>query len=247
MGLLDQLREESSSAKSSEQKEKLRLEELQKSYDSIVTPKLEQIWSFLKELEQHLNYLKPEVYVDYEVAGFGTFKNLNQAHYKMEKGRKNILKRIPFRYICDSNDTLHLSIEGNRKLAAVIEELDRIGLKYQCKKQRDANNEVFAGEIEVQASVPVSITFEGVVETASIQLTVKNYDSLTTSKTFLNPEHIDAEFLDQLGLFILRKENSFLKKELSEEEKQQFRKMVKDAEQERVHELKKADGGEPND
>lgn len=244
MGLLDQLREESSSAKSTEQKEKQRQEELQKSYDSNVTPKLEQIWAFLKELEQHLNYLKPEVYADYEVAGFGTFKNLNQAYYKMEKGRKNILKRIPFRYSCDSNDTLQLSIEGNRKLAAIIEELDRIGLKYQCKKQRDADNEVFAGEIEVQASVPVSITFEGIVETASIQIIVKNYDSLTTSKTFLNPEHIDDEFLDQLGRYILRKENNFMKKELSEEEKQQFRKMVKDAEQQREQEFKRLDENE---
>jgi len=159
----------------------------------------------------------------------------------MDKGRKTVLTRIPFRYSCESNETLKLSVEGNRKLAIIIEELDRIGLKYQCKKQRDANNEVFGGEIELKAAIPVSITFEGILETSSIQLTLKNYDSLACSHTFINPEQIDEEFLDQLGLFILRKENNFMKKELTEEEKEIFRNMVSKAEQERADELSHSD------
>jgi len=154
MGLLDQLRQESDSAKNAEQQEK------------------EKLYAYLQELEEHLNYLKPDIRVNYEIPGFGHLYGLLKGGYHLDKGRSEVLKRVPFKFKCSSNDKIKLNVDGNRKLNLITEALDQHGLSYVSRSKHDANNTVYGAEITLETRVPVTIVFTGVIETTvSDQLT----------------------------------------------------------------------------
>jgi hypothetical protein len=182
--------------------------------------------------------------VDYEIPGLGILVGMTQSNYEMDKGRSQVLTRIPFRFECKSEDSLRGKVDGASKTSAVIEELNRAGVKYESKLKRDNDNEVYGSTIEVQGYVRVTITFVGVKETGAIELYIKNYDNLTQVHSLLNPDQINDAFLEELGKFILRQPNQFMKHELSAEQKAQLAEMVKKANDEREKELREAEARE---
>jgi hypothetical protein len=241
MGLLDELRQEAASAKSREQEQRERMQRLREIYATEVNPRIEELYRYLKELEEHLNYLKPDVWVDYELPGFGVVSDLRQGNYSMEKGRKEQVHRVPFSFSCSSEGELKYKVEGEKRVRTVMEELTAAGMRYTTKKIRGDNNDVIGADFIVECSVPVKIMFEGVLETSGITMTIKNYDDLYTHTSYLKPFQVNEEFLDELGKFILRKPNRFLKLDLDEDNLDQIRGMVRTAEQQRQHELELAE------
>ena len=241
MGLLDELRQESESAKNREATEKERARKLKEAYDTEVNPKIEKAYQYLKELEEHLNYLKPDISVDYEFPGFGVLEALKQGEYGMVKGRQEILKQVPFKFLCKSKDNLTFKVEGKKQLHNIMQELDRAGIRFSAKKARGSNNDVIGAEMNVEPVIPVSILFEGVLETSGINLTITNYDHFFSATTFLNPEQVTDEFLDELGKYILRKPNTFLKSTLADEKKIEIQNMVREAEARRLREFREAE------
>lgn len=237
MALLDELRQASEVARNQEQLEKERACHLQEIYDKEVNPKIEMIYNYLKELEGHLNYLKPDIKVDYDISGYGVLEGLRQGSYHMEKGRKEVLKKVQFSFKCESEGELTFSVEGKKKLHTLMEEMDRAGIRYSCKRERGGNNEVIGADIAVESVVPVSIEFKGERETSGIVMTLRNFDDLLWQKSYLNPLQIDDNFLDELGKFIIRKENSFMKMELPSAEKKFFQELVRNARMERQKEM----------
>jgi len=241
MGLLDELRQESESVKDRESAEKERAKKLNEIYDTEVIPKIEMIYRYLQELEEHLNYLKPDIPVDYEMPGFGMMEDLKQCEYGMEKGRREVLKQVPFKFVCKSNGNVNFRVDGVKKLNGIMQELDRAGIRFTCKKIRSGNNDVVGGDLEVVPAIPVTFMFEGDLELSGINLTISNYDNLFTTTTFLKPEQITDEFLDELGKYILRKPSIFLKSTIDDEKRAQIQNMVREAEMRRQKELKDAE------
>ena len=237
MALLDELRQASEIARNREQLEKERTQRLQEIYDKEVNPKIEMIYNYLKELEEHLNYLKPDIRADYKISGYGVLENLKQTAYHMEKGRKEKLKKVQFSFRCESEEELTFTVEGKKQLHAIMEEMDRAGIRYGCKRERGGNNEVVGADISVESIVPVSFEFKGEYETSGIVMTIRNYDDLICQKSYLNPQQIDDNFLGELGKYIVREENSFLKIDLPDVQKEYFQELVREARIERQKEL----------
>jgi len=237
MALLDELRQASKAARNKEQLEKESAHRLREIYDKEVNPRIERIYNYLKELEEHLNYLKPDIRVDCNISGYGTLTDLRQTGYHMEKGRKEVLKKVQFSFRCESEGELTFSVEGKKKLHALMEEMDRAGIRYGCKRERGGNNEVIGADITVEPVVPVSFEFKGEFETSGIIMTIRNYEDLLWQKSYLNPQQVDDTFLDELGNYIVRKENGFLKMDLPNVEKAYFQRLVRDARMERQNEL----------
>lgn len=247
MALLDELRQASEVAREKEQLEKESAHRLREIYDKEVNPRIERIYNYLKELELHLNYLKPDIRVDYNISGYGTLADLRQTGYHMEKGRKEVLKKVQFSFRCESGEELTFSVEGKKKLHAIMEEMDRAGIRYGCKRDRGGNNEVIGADITVEAVVPVSFEFKGELETSAIVMTIRNYEDLLWQQSYLNPQQVDDTFLDELGKYIVRKENDFLKIDLPNVEKAYFQRLVREARIERQKELFLADEREKDE
>ncbi len=237
MGLLEQLRQKTIQAQSAEKKEHKRCADLQKYYDKEVNPKVELVYDFLKELEQHLNYLQPDIAVDYQVPAVGRMTNLVQSDYQMNKGRREVLSRVAFQFTCQSKNHLNITLEDNPKINQLIEKLDRYGLRYDCHKTRNEQHQVSSADILIYARVTVCLVFVGVVETGGIELNISNYQELGTIKSYLTPAQIDNAFLDELGKFIMRKDNLFLKHELTNDQKEFFKELVRKEKIQRREEL----------
>ena len=60
MGILDDLKNQSELQKADEAKEKQRQADLLKYYQESLHPKMLQLYTFLNELSEHLNYIKTE-------------------------------------------------------------------------------------------------------------------------------------------------------------------------------------------
>jgi len=241
MGLLDELRQETEAAKAREETDKQRHERLVDIYDTEVNPKIEMLYTFLKELEEHLNYLKPEIFVGYDIPGYGRLENMKQGKYAMEKGRREILKKVPFKFTCSEFGPLTYEVEGKEKLSHVMDELQQAGIRYSCKKNRGGNDEVVGAIMEIEPSIPVSIVFEGVLETSGITMTITNFEDIMWTTTYLKPEFITDNFLDELGKYIMRKESNFLRQDLSEDNKGHIREMVDEANRQREQEIRLAE------
>lgn len=128
-----------------------------------------------------------------------------------------------------------------KQLFNIMQELDRAGIRFTCKKSRGVNHEVTGADIEIEPVIPVSVLFEGMLETSAINLIITNYDNLFSSTKVLDPEQITDEFLDELGKYILRKRNIFLKSTLDDEKKAEIQNMVREAEARRLKELRDAE------
>jgi hypothetical protein len=238
MGVLDKIRQMAETAKSAEEAQAQQETALRARYEQKVLPAMEKIFSFCVEIEQHLNYIKPDIRASYDIPGFGLLNNVQQGNYQISKGRKQFLEKIPFHFSCTSPQTITRGIQDNRELSAALERLDRAGLKYECKKSLGRDNQPRGGVIDLIGYVPISIVFKGQMDSADIHCTIKNYFVIDQIRSVFQPEAINDAFFEEFGNFILREKNNFLTVELSEQQRAHFSDLVKqEKEQERLREL----------
>jgi hypothetical protein len=238
MSTLDNIRKLAEEAKIAEQELSQRQGELRERYAIDIQPTLEKVFVFLVEIEEHLNYLKPEILVDYNVPGFGQLSEMLQGDYHIPKGRRGVLERVPFTFACTSGQTLTRKIDNNERFMAAVEKLERDGLEFDSTRALSSDSTSQGGTIVIKGNVPVSIVLTGQLESSNIELSIKNYFDIGQIKSELKPEEIDQAFFDELGKFILREDNQFLTVRLSEEQRTHLAKMVKLKEQERQEQLR---------
>lgn len=226
MGVRDKIRQMADDARIAEDAAKDRREELRQKYETEVSPALEKIFAFFVEMEEHLNYLQPDIRPVYEVPGFGEFRKLRQGNYQIDKGRKTVLDRVPFHFTCESHEILKKDFDDDKKMASAIDRLERAGLRFDNRKRLEGDSQGYGGHVTVQGLIPISIVFKGLVNSARIQLTIRNYYNLDSVKSELEPQQVDDAFLEDLASFILREKNKLLTVELSDEEKAHFKSLV---------------------
>jgi hypothetical protein len=238
MSTLDHIRQLAQEARTAEEDKVKRHAELLARFSANVQPSLEKVFSFLVEMEEHLNYLKPEILVDYSVPGFGELKGLRQGDYRMPKGRKDLLERVVFSFSCSSEGEVIRKTDDNRRLSSVVERLDEYGLSYDVRKVIDENKRPQGGKIILQRTVPVTISFSGSLNDTTIELGIKNYFGFKNLKSTLQPDEISDQFIDELGKFILREENSLMTVRLTKEQRQHVSRLVEEDKAEKARRLK---------
>ncbi len=226
MSVRDKIRQMADEARIAEEEAKASRETLRQKYEEEVSPALERLFAFFVEMEENLNYLQPDIRPVYEIPGFGELRRLVQGNYQIDKGRKKILSRVPFHFSCDSPEVLRKEFDDNRKMASAVDRLDRAGLTFDSRKRLEGDNQGYGGHVTVNGHIPVSIVFRGLEETATIQLSIRNYYNLDSVKSELEPAQINDGFLEELASFILREQNNLMTVELSAEEKAHFSSLV---------------------
>ncbi len=83
MSYLDQLKQETQAHQKQEIQAQQRQEQQRKRFQIEVKPSLEQLQTYLRELSQHLNYLKPNHLVSYQIQGVGKLEGLIQQNYRI--------------------------------------------------------------------------------------------------------------------------------------------------------------------
>ena len=94
-----------------------------------------------------------------------------------------------------------------------------------CEYRDDRHNLVSA-LFTVETKVPVAFNFELSEDKSTINLSIRNFEGLGTHLYRFQPEQIDEQFLDQMGRYLLRADNHFVRLEISDDERQKLRQRL---------------------
>jgi len=83
----------------------------------------------------------------------------------------------------------------------------------------------------------INVSFIGDIETSSVNLLMSNFEQPGTIRHVLKARHLDRDFLDKLGAYLLRKDDNFLNLDISDDHKQTIRQMLEEEQRRREEEI----------
>ena len=241
MGILDDLKNQSEAQKADEVREKQRQADLAKYYQENIHPKMLQLYKFLNELVEHLNYIKKETKVLYPVVPGGSLQQFDQSDYKVTIDSSKEVKHINLRFFCSLKQPLVFELENNERILRYTDVLHSYRIDFDRTDNKDDNYELISAKFKVNGPIPVNVILQGDVQNSEIQLLLNNFEKPGTQKHIFKDRHITEEFIDGLGKYILRENPNFLKLDIAEEEKEKIRQRVQEDLKRRQQELEEAE------
>jgi len=241
MGILDDLKNQSEVQKAKEEEEKQRQADLLKYYQENLHPKMLQLYTFLNELSEHLNYIKTETFTDYPVSPDGSMQQFQQSGYKVTIDSAKEVKEINLHFRCSLKEPLVFEVENCERIQRYNDVLNSYRLEFDRTDNKDSNYELISAKFKVIGPVSVNIILQGDIDTSSIHLILKNFEKPGFVKHSFKERHITEEFIDGLGRFILRQNPEFLKLDIADEHKEIIRQNIEADMKQRQKELEEAE------
>lgn len=228
MSYLDQLRQESARRKAQEQ-EALQKREYQKQrLQTEVKPALEKLHLYLRELVQHLNYVKPIINVSYDIQGYGKFEGRQQnyvvvtyeerqARFKNysrteEEQERSFLVSHNFFLNCQCVFPHKIRIEKRHPLDMEKQREFFVShhLQFDCTEENDKYGHFIRAIFIMESVAPISFEFIGNLETGLIDVNVTNFLGLDRKTHTLRPQEITHQFLDEFSKYLTRQPNQLM-------------------------------------
>jgi len=241
MGILDDLKSQSEVQKAEEAKEKQRQADQLKFYQKNLHPKMLQLYTFLNEFVEHLNYTKRITKVSYPIKLDGSLLEFNQGDYKVTIDSANEVKEINLRFYCALEEPLIIDVENSKRIQRYADVLHSYRIEFDRTDTKNNNYELISAKFKVLGPVPVNIILQGDIATSSIHLILNNFEKPGVSKHTFKERHITEEFIDDFGKFILRQNPEFLKLDIADEHKEKIRQNIQADIKQRQNEIEKAD------
>ncbi len=241
MGILDDLKSQSEAQKAKEAKEKQEQENLLKIYQENLHPKMLQLYKFLNEFVEHLNYIKTETPVSYPVNPDTSDLEFKQEDYKVTIDSANEVKEINLRFNCTLNEPVIFEVENSERILRYTDLLQSYRIDFERTDNKNSNYELISAKFKIVGPVPVNVILQGEVATSSIHLILNNFEKPGFSKHTYKERHITDEFIDDLGKFILRQNPQFLKLDIADDHKEIIRQNIEKDMQQRQYELDEAE------
>jgi hypothetical protein len=226
MGLLDDLRNQAEGKKAADEEAAARKAEREQYYQEKTLPRMIKAYQFFNEFVEHLNYIKLETIAYYPLLPNGGPQPLRQEGYNVVIDSSKALKRIDFSMEGVLDTPLQFEIFGKDAVQKHADRIERYGFRHERKDRKDpASMELIGAKFILQGPLPLKVTIEADVDAKRINMTIRNFKEPGFTKYNLTVEQFSDEFLDQLGKFVLRKEDRLFGKseELSEEAKKKLR------------------------
>lgn len=226
MGILDDLKNQSEVKKAGEAAEAQRQADLLKFYQENIHPKMLQLYTFLNELVEHLNFIKKETKALYPVTPDGRVQEFEQGDYKVTIDSATEVKEINLRFSCYLKEPLIFELENSERIQRYTDVLQSYRIDFDRTDNKDSNYELISAKFKVNGPVPVNVILQGDIETSSIYLLLSNFEKPGASKHAYKERHITEDFIDDLGKFILRQNPMFLKLDIEDEHKEKIRQNI---------------------
>lgn len=224
--LLDELRFEASQVVHDQESTAERQERLSQAIQEVISPSLGRIYDYLNQFRQHLKVLQPEITIDLPVRGLGTCVDLNQQGYMLRSGETDSLNSVVFSFKLKRRNPCTLSFNYPGDAAALLSSLKEGGLVFAKTTISAQNTPNQSLRLEIVGDIPVRFEFKANDKSGTIDLIICNFDEVGTQKHTLQAEHINDELLDQLGRYILRRDNTFLVNDVSWGYRQRLRQRL---------------------
>ncbi|NOQ15260.1 MAG: hypothetical protein GQ583_12390 [Methyloprofundus sp.] len=231
MGVLEQLRKEADQKKSSEQLQLDQKQQRERVYKIQLLPKMQELFKYLQELVEHLNYLEVPVQVENYSLRFPKLGTLAQKDYKISTdgygGFSDIdkLMQINVTFYCIGEGEFKYVMTGKGTIEKEIAYLHAKRLSVRIQKMPGLNNEETA-KFFVKRLIPVRLRFEVDYDNSLIKVIINNYTNFSTYIESWQANDINEDFLDVLARYLLRKDSEFIKPEISDEHREALRRKL---------------------
>jgi hypothetical protein len=204
MGVLDDLKKQAESTKARQQAEEERREALESFCRTDILSKLSDLYTYLFELSEYLNYVKPEIALTYELEGCVSLDVLRQCAYEINVDSRQNMKKIDFDFPCEGDgEPVAFKVEGKKRAEETIQFLRNTGLTFRHKQRRGGQEALVTAQFVVERKVPVRFGFTANLEQGAIDLTIKNFEALRLLKLQVKPDAITEDYLEKLAKYIL--------------------------------------------
>ncbi len=224
MGYLDELRKKSGSKKADEDQLQLAREKRELFYKESIIPALKDLYGFLNEVVEHLNYLDHEVFVNYNLASLGRLKDLKQADYSLYVDSRQNMTQIMLKFSCTKPEPKKFSIEGGKNVGRVSDYLKTTSLEFRQQNEYDRVHTVVAADFTIKSTVHVGFEFSADIENSCISLKVRNFEEFGLKSRRLQVEDVKSEFMDHLARYITHEVDDFFGLDMGDDLKAQIQK-----------------------
>jgi hypothetical protein len=229
--LLEELRMEASQLLHDMEATEDRQDRLSRAIQEVIAPSLRRIYDYLNQFRQHIKLLDPEIMVDLPIRGVGSCAGLRQKNYRLRSGEEDSLNSVVFAFDLYRSNPCRISFKYPGDATTLLTSLKAEGLRFAkttISAQNTPNQSIL---LEVVGEIPVRLEFKANPNGQTIDVIVHNFNEVGKAKHTLQADSINDEMLDQLGRFILRRENTFLINDVSWGYRQRLRaKLETDAE-----------------
>ena len=241
MGILDDLKNQSDTKKADEAKEKQRQADLLKYYQENLHPKMLQLYSFLNEFIEHLNYINKITKVSYPIAPNGDLCEFEQSDYKVTIDSTKAIKDLNLRFSCKLKEPLVFELENSERILTYTDLLNTYRIDFTRADTKDNSYDLISSKFKIKGPIHVNIILQADIQTSSINMLINNFEKPGASKHVFKERHITEEFIDGLGKYILHENPLFLKLEIADEDKEKIRRSMQEDIKRRRQELEIAE------
>lgn len=226
MSLLEDLKKEAEAKKEKELEAQRRQEQALEEFRTEVRPRLAQVFTYLSELVEHLNFVHPDIQVSYAIKNYANLENLRQSGYTVHADNQGDLKSISLSCECTGDRKVGFEVTSEALMTRETDYLREVGLTFARREHRGERRNITGASFKIEPKVPVVIRFDLADDMRGIVLTVSNLDVLETRRYRLPYQKIDRAFLEELGKAVLRQPNAFLRLDISPDDRQKLRQQL---------------------
>lgn len=201
MDILEELKRLSPQANSQTESNNNVLFDLADYQRSNISDTMMQVYSYLRELVLGLNQLQQEITTDFKIQELGTIKNLRQTDYTLSFENNTNTDTITLSFNLTLEDKITFETKPSFD-GSILEEMDRARIEFNYFPEMN--------QVEIDRKIPVKLVFSSRPDEQYIQLGIHNYDKPGRQRFALTAQLLDDHFKNQVGYFILRRENSLI-------------------------------------
>ena len=211
MGLLDDIHNQADEKRQRLSDEEHLAYHQEKTYIEHINPRLKKVYSYFSELVNELNFLDEPTYCAYEIPGAGIQQDFYHGKYTIASDSSHRMTEIKISFLCQRDKPINFVIENESTAAGIIDELHRNQVGLAHKPNFDSRGQRKGTRLDLTGQVPVQIRLFIVPGSIDIKLQATNMPVLGTFEKAFKPHEIDEQFMEQLGLCLLRRENDIMK------------------------------------
>ncbi|MBF0265550.1 MAG: hypothetical protein HQL46_09785 [Gammaproteobacteria bacterium] len=239
MGLLDELKQESEKKKESLLKDQNQEQLLLSNYQQQLLPKLQFIYHYFKELMEYLEILQEPITIESYTKRIPGFDNLKQGEYKLSTDKHggiakfNELKEINLRFYCTGDGYSNFDVFSQPEVEQLVKFLNAKKVPFEWQRENNPAGKAVAN-FNIQLKIPVIVKFEVDIPNSLIKLTIFNHFNFDLTQRTYQADEINDELMDQIGKFLLRKSDDFVKMEITDEHREVIKKNLEEFKREHI-------------
>ena len=207
MGILDSLRKQAESLRQQTARDS-GSHSLAELNHSAAVDRLRAVHNFLLDLVEQVYVVDPETEFDYDIPEVGTLTGL-------KLGRLELMALTRGEMEVTLSYSLYKEGETRFQVPADSAEILQHGLRENglwVVAERTADESSGLLPLSVKSQVPVRFIFREDFADSLIKLRIENYDMPGSQEFGVHPDQVNDAFLDELGRYVLRMKNGFLRR-----------------------------------